>query len=471
MAKEEKKLGLFSLVGIITSAIIGAGVFNLMKEMANTASVGVTIIGWLVTGLGMGALVYCMQRLSLKRPDLDAGIFSYAKAGFGDYIGFNAIWGYWISVIVANVAFGTLLFSALAYFFPIFGNGQNIPSIIGASFILWIIHYVILKGLDKATLLNTVVVIAKLVPILIFIICLFFGFQKELFFSNFFVAFDMNQTTISILDQLKGTVLSTVWVFIGIEGAIVFSGRAKKRSDVGKATILGFIAVTLIYICITVFSYGIFSQSQLQSLPNPAMAYVLEDIIGKTGAIIVNIGVIISIFGAWIATTLLAEEVAFQASISQLFPKIFSKQNKNNVPAHSVTIITLIVQLLLLSFLITDEAYSVLSKLSSATILLPYTCVALYQIKLSLQQNEKLFSKDILVGGLASLYIFWLIYGSGMMYFILTILALCPGTLMYIYVKKKNSMDLFTKYEWVLFSMISLLFLYGIFQFSKFGML
>ncbi|KAF1296099.1 arginine-ornithine antiporter [Enterococcus sp. JM4C] len=471
MEKGEKKLGLFSLVGIIISAIIGAGIFNLMKEMATTASAGITIIGWLITGLGMGALVFCMQRLSIKRPDLDAGIFSYAKAGFGDYIGFNAIWGYWISVIVANVAFGTLLFSALAYFFPIFGNGQNIPSIIGATVVLWLIHYVILKGLDKATLLNTVVAIAKLVPILIFIVCLFFGFQKELFFSNFFTAFDSNQVPISILEQLKGTVLSTVWVFIGIEGAIVFSGRAKKRSDVGKATILGFISVTLIYIFITVFSYGVFSQTQLQNIPNPAMAYVLEAIIGKTGAIIVNTGVIISIFGAWIATTLLAEEVAFQASISQLFPKIFSKQNKNNVPAHSVTIITLIVQVLLLSFLITDEAYSLLSKLSSATILLPYTCVALYQIKLSIQLKEKLLSKDILIGVLATLYMFWLIYGSGTLYFMLTILTLCPGSVMYIYVKKKNSTDLFNKYEWAIFSLISLLFLYGIFQFSKFGML
>ena len=136
MEKSENKLGLLPLIGIIVSAIIGAGIFNLMKEMANTASVGVTMIGWVIAGLGMGCLAFCMENLNTKRPDLDSGVFSYAQEGFGDYIGFNSVWGYWVSVIIGNVAFGTLLFSALGYFFPIFENGQNLASIIGASIVL-----------------------------------------------------------------------------------------------------------------------------------------------------------------------------------------------------------------------------------------------------------------------------------------------------------------------------------------------
>ncbi|MEG0380058.1 MAG: amino acid permease, partial [Eubacterium sp.] len=151
-----------------------------------------------------------------------------------------------------------------------------------------------------------------------------------------------------VLPQVKGTMLITVWVFIGIEGAVVFSGRAKKRSDVGKATLLGFAAVTLIYMSVTVLSFGIMSQAELKGLDRPAMAFVLERVIGKSGAIIVNIGVIISIFGAWIANTLLAEEVAFQAGKDQLFPTFFLKENKSGMPIHSLFITNLIVQLFLL---------------------------------------------------------------------------------------------------------------------------
>lgn len=465
MDNSEKKIGLLSLVGIIISAIVGAGIFNLMKEMASTASVGITIVGWIIAGIGMGSLAFCMENLNRKRPDLDSGIFSYAQEGFGNYIGFNSVWGYWISVIIGNVAFGTLLFSALGYFFPIFGDGQNVASIIGASIVLWLLHFMIIRGLDKATLLNTAVMIAKMIPIIIFIVCVIGAFNKDIFLNDFWgKVSDPNQYT-NVFEQLKGTVLVTVWVFIGIEGAVVFSSRAKKRSDVGKATLLGFAAVTLIYATVTVFSYGVMSQQELKSLPNPAMAYVLERIIGKPGAVIVNLGVIISIFGAWIANTLLAEEVAYQAGIKRLFPKIFTKENENSMPINSIIITNLIVQVLLLTFLVTNEAYSLLSKLSSSTILLPYTCVALFQMKLNLKSKEKTLSKNMVVGIIATIYMLWLVYASGLIYVVLTILALCPGTIMYIYVKKKNSEKVFKPYEQVIFAIVILLFLYGIVKF------
>lgn len=462
MEESENKIGLLSLVGIIISAIIGAGIFNLMKEVANTASVGVTIIGWVIAGIGMGSLAFCMENLNTKRPDLDSGVFSYAQEGFWDYVGFNSVWGYWVSVIIGNVAFGTLLFSALGYFFPIFENGQNIASIIGASIMLWGITFMITRGLDKAAVLNTVVMIAKLIPILIFIVFVLAAFNKEIFFQDFWGTNAKGDMSLSIIEQLKGTVLATVWVFIGVEGAVVFSGRAKKRSDVGKATIIGFASVTLIYVIVTVFSFGILSQAELRSLPNPAMAYVLEAVLGKTGAIIVNTGVIISIFGAWIANTLLAEEVAYQAGKSTLFPKIFIKENKNAIPINSLIITNVIVQVLLLSFLITNEAYSLLSKLSSATILLPYTCVALFQLKINKENKEKYLSKNMIVGIIATIYMFWLIYASGIIYVILTILALSPGTLLYLYVKKKNKEVVFKRHEWVLFGIVILLFIYGL---------
>lgn len=462
MEESENKIGLLSLVGIIVSAIIGAGIFNLMKEMANTASVGVTIIGWVIAGIGMGSLAFCMENLNTKRPDLDSGIFSYAQDGFGDYVGFYSVWGYWISVIIGNVAFGTLLFSALGYFFPVFEDGQNIASIIGASIILWGITFMITRGLDKAAILNTLVMIAKLIPILIFIVFAVAGFKKEVFFQDFWGANASADMSLGIIEQLKGTVLATVWVFIGVEGAVVFSGRAKKRSDVGKATIIGLASVTLIYATITVFSFGILTQEELRSLPNPAMAYVLEAVLGKPGAIIVNTGVIISIFGAWIANTLLAEEVAYQAGKSMLFPKFFTKENKNAIPINSLILTNIIVQVLLLSFLITSEAYSLLSKLSSATILLPYTCVALFQLKVNRETKERYFSKNMIVGVIATIYMLWLIYASGIMYLILTILALSPGTILYLYVKKKNNEVAFKRYEWALFGIVIMLLVYGL---------
>ncbi|RVU54479.1 basic amino acid/polyamine antiporter [Anaerosphaera multitolerans] len=464
MANEEKKLNILSLIGIIISAIIGAGIFNLPKEMATSASAGVTILSWIISGIGMGSLAFSMQNLSNKKPDLHAGIFSFAQEGFGDFMGFNSVWGYWVSVIVGNVAFGTLMFSALGYFLPIFEGGENIPSIVGASIILWFIHYIICKGLDKATFLNTLVMIAKLIPLIIFIVCVIGGFNKGIFFHRFWSLNTENFYLPDVVHQLKNTMLVTVWVFIGVEGAVVFSGRAKKRSDVGKATLLGFATVTVIYMSITVFSYGIMTQEEIRSLPNPAMAYILERVIGKAGAIIVNLGVIISIFGAWIANTLLAEEVSYQAGERNLFPVIFTKENKNKIPINALIITNIIVQVLLLSFIVTDQAYSILSQLSSAIILLPYTCVALYQLKVTYTEKQSDSLGNYIVGIIATAYMLWLVYASGFMYTVLTMLTILPGAIMFIYVRKYYKQQIFKNYEVFIFIIVAALFVYGLIQ-------
>ena len=60
--------------------------------------------------------------LSRIKPELKGGIYSYANAGFGDFLGFNSAWGYWISALLCTVSFSALLFGALAYFFPVFGE-------------------------------------------------------------------------------------------------------------------------------------------------------------------------------------------------------------------------------------------------------------------------------------------------------------------------------------------------------------
>ena len=208
------------------------------------------------------------------------------------------------------------------------------------------------------------------------------------------------------------------------------------------------------------------TQSQLRNLPNPAMAYVLEAVIGKPGAIIVNIGVIITIFGAWMANTLLAEEVAYQAGLRKLFPRIFTHENKSGMPVTSTFITNIIVQVLLLSFLITDQAYTLLSNLSSAVILLPYTLVALFELKVCFYEHEKVYSKNLVVGVIATVYMIWLIYAQGMMYLILTVLALLPGTIMYIYICKYYKRTIFNKYEWVVLGIFVVLFVYGLINFN-----
>lgn len=120
---DQHKVGLLPLITLVMGSAIGAGIFNLMKDMAQGAAPGAVLISWVIVGIGIIALALCFQNLSDALPELDAGIFQYAEDGFGKFAGFASAWGYWLSIWLGNVAFATMLMSSLGFFFPIFKGG------------------------------------------------------------------------------------------------------------------------------------------------------------------------------------------------------------------------------------------------------------------------------------------------------------------------------------------------------------
>ena len=120
------------------------------------------------------------------------------------------------------------------------------------------------------------------------------------------------------MEQVKATVYTTVWVFIGIEGAVVISGRAKNTSIAGKATILAFISLFILYVLISILSMGVMTTEKLAALGNPPMAFVLKSVVGSWGSALVNIGVIISVGGALFTYTILCVDSIYAVSYTHL---------------------------------------------------------------------------------------------------------------------------------------------------------
>jgi len=466
---DEKKLGLFTLTALVVGSMIGGGAFNLASDMAKGAGAGAIIIGWIITGIGMVSLGLSFQNLTVKRPDLDGGIFSYAKAGFGNFMGFNSAWGYWLSAWLGNVAYGTLLFSSIGYFIPAFEGGQNVASIIGASVLLWCVHMMILRGVHSAALVNLVTTIAKLVPVFVFIIVGIFAFHIDIFVDGFWG----QGATFSWADvgsQVKSTMLVTLWVFIGVEGAVVLSSRAKSRSDVGKATVIGLIGTLIIYILLTLLSLGIMKQADVANLKNPAMAYLFESVVGKWGAIFINLGLIISVLGAWLGWTLLASEIPYLAAKDGVFPKWFGKENKNKAPVNALWLTNGLIQVFLLTFVVSDQAYHFAFSLASSAILIPYAFSAFYQFKYSLQSGEKDRTRNIVIGLVASMYGIWLIYAAGLNYLLLTMTLYAPGIFIFYKVQKQtNQKQIFTRVELISSVIIGILALFAIYQLATGG--
>lgn len=454
----DNKLGLLSLVALVIGSMIGGGAFGLPADMSKGAGVGAVIIGWVITGIGMIALAFVYQNLANRKPELTGGVYSYAKAGFGEYIGFNSAWGYWFSALLGNVSYLVMLFGALGYFFPVFGKGNNVISVVCASILVWAIQALILKGVKQAAFVNVLTTIAKLVPIFIFIIVIILSFHMKTFTMDFWGK--LNPDFGSVVKQVKSTMLVTLWVFIGIEGAVVFSGRAKRKEDVGKATVIGLIGTLIIYILISVLSLGVMSQVDISKLDTPSTAYILEYAVGKWGAIVINLGLIVSLLGAVLGWTLLAAEIPYVAAADGVLPKMFAKENKNGSPANSLWLTNIIVQIALILTLVASSTYQALYSIASAAILVPYLFSGLYGWKLSASGetydvNPQGRTKDIIIAVVSSVYAMWLIYAAGLSYILLITILYAVGIPMFMKAKREKNEAVFLNYEKVVAILIT----------------
>ncbi|MCF5725364.1 arginine-ornithine antiporter [Pseudomonas syringae] len=470
MSETPGKLRLGALVALVVGSMIGGGIFSLPQNMAASADVGAVLIGWVITAIGMLTLAFVFQTLANRKPDLDGGVYAYAKAGFGDYMGFSSAWGYWISAWLGNVGYFVLLFSTLGYFFPIFGEGNTPAAVIGASVLLWAVHFLVLRGIKEAAFINLVTTVAKVVPLVLFVLIAVFAFRLEIFTADIWGV--KNPDLGSVMNQVRNMMLVTVWVFIGIEGASIFSSRAEKRSDVGKATVIGFITVLLFLMLVNVLSLGIMTQPELAKLQNPSMAAVLEHVVGHWGAVLISVGLIISLLGALLSWVLLCAEIMFAAAKDHTMPAFLRKENANHVPVNALWLTNAMVQLFLIITLFSASTYLSLIYLATSMILVPYLWSAAYALLLAVRGETyenalRERKKDLFIGAIALVYAIWLLYAGGTKYLLLSALLYAPGAILFAKAKRELGKPIFTNVEKLIFAAVvigALVAAYGLYD-------
>lgn len=441
---DSTRLGLLPLTALVVGSMIGGGVFNLPSDMAAHASPGAIVIGWCITGVGMLALAFVYQGLAVRKPDLNSGPFAYAKAGFGPYIGFQSAWGYWLSAWLGNVSYAVAIFSALSFFIPVFGSGNNLQSVIGASLALWAIHALVLKGIKQAAFVNVVTTSAKLAPLAVFAVVAILAFNYDKFTLDFWGRGLHGATSLGgIVAQVRSTMLVTLWVFIGIEGASVYSARAARRSDVGTATVIGFLGALSIYILVSLLSTGVLTQKELAGLPVPSMAGVLESLVGTWGAALISLGLIVSVGGAFLSWTLLCSEIPMVAAKDGCFPRLFARENAVGSPAGSLWVTNSLIQVFLILTLVSASTYKTLYEIASVAILPPYVFSGAYALKLALsgetyQGDPAGRLRGVLIGGIATLYGLWLCVAADLRYLLFAAVLFAPGTLVYLRAQREH---------------------------------
>ncbi len=461
-----QKLSLFALTAMVVGGMVGSGIFSLPRTFANATGPFGAIIAWCIAAGGMYTLARVFQFLAERKPDLDAGVYAYAKAGFGNYPGFLAVFGYWIGSCIGNVSYWVLIKATLGAFFPVFGDGNTVIAILVASVGIWAFHFLILRGTQQAAFINQVVTIAKIVPILVFIGILIFAFKYDLFSANFWGG--KGYEGASLFDQVRATMLVTVFVFLGIEGASVYSRFAQKRSHVGTATILGFLGVTCLLVLVTLLPYAVLERADIAGMRQPSMAAVLESVVGPWGAIFISVGLLVSVLGAYLAWSLICAEVLFAAAKSQDLPKVFATENKNKVPAAALWLSNIVVQLFVISTYWSQDAFTLMLSMTSVMTLIPFFLVALYGFRLvksgqSYDVRPEERKVDYVFGTLAVIYTAFLLYAAGFKFLVLSGILYGPGTILYIWTRREQGKQLFTPVEWVIFLVAVALCIAGIY--------
>jgi arginine:ornithine antiporter/lysine permease len=445
-------IGLFGLIGMVVSSAIGSGAFALTGQLAQVASPGAALLAWLVVGIGFLALALSLSNLADKRPDLD-GIFSYATEGFGPFAGFISGWGYWLSAWLGNVAFATIMMSAVGYFYPPFVAGNTVPCIVIASVVMWLLTILVIRGVESASFLNAIVMIAKVAALALFIIFAIVLFNGGVFTADFWGAVSSNVSAAasasaddlgSIPDQIVNCLIIMMWVFIGIEGASVVSSRAKRKSDAGRATVIGLVCLLLIYIGVSILPYGYLPYTEIAKMDSPAMLYVFDKMAPGWGGPFITIAMIVSVLGSWLSFTILPAETTQLMADHKLVPAAWGKLNDKGAPQFSLIIVGLCTQAFMITLIFTEDAYNFAFSMCTVAIVITWALAAAYQFKLALGQHDAL---QAVIGAVAVVFLVVGVMFNGWSYLLLTCVGYVPGIFVYMAGRKENDERAFSPAE------------------------
>lgn len=444
MEDNYRKLGLMGLMAIVFGTMIGGGIFALPQNMASGAGVGAVLLSWVLTAAGMVMLVLTFKTLADIRPDLNSGIYQYARQGFGSYAGFNIAWGYWLCAAFGNVAYIVMLNDSVGAFVPVLLEHGFEAAVFG-SLLIWTMFYLVSHGLRTAALINNIINVLKFGCLVMIVAIIASFFSLDLFSSDLMGRLsDLG----GLGSQVRSTMMVTLWCFIGVEGAVIMSKRAKRPSDVGKASVLGFFFAWLLYVLVSVLSFGVMSQPELAAQPNPSVAYVLKSVVGDWAFYFVLASIIITLSGGLVSWTLVCAEVPYGAANAGIMPGRFKRLNKMGMPTRGLLLSSMVMQIFYLMVLTAGHAYLAALDVTGMMVLPAYLFSGLYLAKIASTWGQRLLGWGCVA------YCAWLMYAGGLNLLCETSIFYIGGLALYVKLCQRRGVAPFTKGEKIMLAAI-----------------
>jgi amino acid transporter len=295
----------------MVNSIIGSGIFGLPSLITRQlGSAGP--VAWIAAAVFSGIIMLCFAEVA-SRFTASGGPYLYARVAFGRFTGILMGWLTWLVRLASAAANANLFVIYLAEFWvhaqaPL-SRVLVLTALIG---MLTVINYV---GVNAGTQLSNVFTVAKLLPLLVFIVI-----------GGIYLMGRHQPVHLGIANTGSGSwldaMLLMVFAYGGFEGALLPMGEAKDpRRDAPLALVAALATCTVIYTLVQVVVMGVLANSAAGDRPLATAARVF---MGGVGTSFITIGALLSVYGYLASMILNTPRLTFALAEQGDFPQVFA---------------------------------------------------------------------------------------------------------------------------------------------------
>ncbi len=389
----KRVIGVRSLAANAVNLTVGSGIFTLPAVVA--AYLGpASFIAYLLCAILISMVLLCFVE-SGSKVTLSGGAYVYIERAFGPFVGFLASTLFWFGYcLMADAAVANIVCDNLAVFFPLFKQSVWRYSLMALLFggIAWLN----VLGVKQGATLMEIFTVAKLLPLLLFIVIGSFYVHPE----NYVV------TEWPSWKKIGEVSIILFFAFGGAEASLSASGEIKRPSyTVPRGVLLGALIILLLYVSIHLVAQGILGQN-LANYPDAPLATVAQVVMGDAGNALMVLGALLSGFGLISGDILTSSRLPYSSARDGLLPTFLAAVH----PKYATPHFSIVFYSGLGFTMAVSGGFRQLAILASAALLCVYVGVVLATIRLrkfKSAENAFLIPGGLLIPVLALLATLW----------------------------------------------------------------
>jgi APA family basic amino acid/polyamine antiporter len=306
-----RALGRWSMAALVINSIIGSGVFGLPSDLAKLLG-SASPYAVLIAGGAMGVIMACFAEVA-SRFTQTGGPYLYSRVAFGRLVGIEMGWMLWLVRLTAPAANASLFVIYLREFWP--RAMEPVPRLCVLTLLIGILAITNLRGVRAGAEMSNIFTVAKLVPLFLVAIA------GAAYVLNHEHVSNATATSAGAHSWLKA-ILILGFAYGGFEGALTpMSEATNPRRDAAFGLFTALITCTALY---TVIQWVVVKALADPTHSERPLAEVARLAMGNSGAALIAVGALVSIYGYLSANMLAVPRLTFALAEQQDFPAIFA---------------------------------------------------------------------------------------------------------------------------------------------------